>query len=614
MVLLENALVRVLEHGATTEVPIYANEAGGLPLTQPLRSSSLGEIEVWTEQSVTVVDLEVTCDDITVVAGTGLAVSFPTFIDPLPIAAPVGPPGPPGPDGDFAFRSLTGWKPPQLRRWRAKLAGARAGTGLARMAALGTSIAAGAGTTNPAVDAWPAIVRARAGAPAAGTSPIFLAQGDVVSGPSVAADARWTVTGTWTRVTLDGFQRIPLVQSTTAGATAVFNSSGTAGTICEVWYSDASGPFTVSIDGGAPVTVTPGGTAAVLRYAVTGLADTAHTITIARTSGTLFLAAASVRKSVGLEVANLGIGGARLSHLIGGGTGNMYAALDFATTWWDDVDLLTIDGGTNEAATSHTVEEFTDNLTVIIEAAQAEDIDVLVIAEVPSGATTGVPLDPYIAATLAVAENLDVPVLNMNERWGTYAEADALGLFSDTVHPSDAGAEDYAAAVLQILGLSGEAGPTGPAGAQGPVGTGTFPERVQVNPFVGAVAQSGWGTIAFATTTVYSGIVTSTGAQNDYREWPVLLATGTWRLDILGYTGPNQGIITVSLDGVTVGTIDQYSGAQVKNVLLTLSGITVASAGNKRLRFTMATRNGSNVATPGYFGILQEAAMVRTGP
>ena len=86
--------------------------------------------------------------------------------------------------------------------------------------------------------------------------------------------------------------------------------------------------------------------------------------------------------------------------------------------------------------------------------------------------------------------------------------------------------------------------------------------------------------------------ITNTGTQNDYVEWEVSLAQGCWNLDFFHDVGTNRGIYTVSLDGVTVGSVDGYagSGANAKTTV----PVQVTRRGTQKLRVTLATKNASS--------------------
>lgn len=90
--------------------------------------------------------------------------------------------------------------------------------------------------------------------------------------------------------------------------------------------------------------------------------------------------------------------------------------------------------------------------------------------------------------------------------------------------------------------------------------------------------------------------------------WDVPLDIGTWRLDLMAYRDANAAIATISLNGVTVGTLDLYgvtSGAD----RFTLSGIAVAAPGLYAVKLSTPTKNASS---GGYRCWFNEIVLTRT--
>ena len=100
------------------------------------------------------------------------------------------------------------------------------------------------------------------------------------------------------------------------------------------------------------------------------------------------------------------------------------------------------------------------------------------------------------------------------------------------------------------------------------------------------------------------------GVLNSYIEWQQELDAGTWSFTLLHDRGSDRGIATVSIDGTSVFTADAYAASPVENIATTGSGIVVASAGQKLVRITMATKNASST---GYFFGFQGLSGRRTG-
>lgn len=84
-------------------------------------------------------------------------------------------------------------------------------------------------------------------------------------------------------------------------------------------------------------------------------------------------------------------------------------------------------------------------------------------------------------------------------------------------------------------------------------------------------------------------------AQNDELTFKVNLDAATYDLRLLHVRYTDKGIYTVAIDGTTVATLDGY-GTVAHYVILTQTGISVATAGLKTLSVKMATKNASSTS------------------
>jgi hypothetical protein len=165
-----------------------------------------------------------------------------------------------GPLSMLTDTDVYNWGADNTRRMQRSLAKATAGTGYSDHLILGE------GQTYQKTghdNRWPNLLRANLaakGVPVGGTGWVRTSDGydDL--------DSRVTTTGAWTF-------RQPYYETTANGATMTF-AADVAGTAISVAYFNTSAGFTVAVDGGSPVTVTPSGASTVGTYSVTGLTDT----------------------------------------------------------------------------------------------------------------------------------------------------------------------------------------------------------------------------------------------------------------------------------------------------------------------------------------------------
>jgi hypothetical protein len=141
-------------------------------------------------------------------------------------------------------------------------------------------------------------------------------------------------------------------------------------------------------------------------------------------------------------------------------------------------------------------------------------------------------------------------------------------------------------------------------------GSTPYPYTVNIDPLVASVVtHTNWNTLSVDNACLHCGYRLSSGAQNATVSWDVTLSPGTWTMAMVHHQDSNRGIYTVTLDGVSLGTVDGYNGALNRNTQSTIAGFSVTTPGKKRLAFTMATKNGSSSS---YFGTLSAIQLFRT--
>jgi hypothetical protein len=96
-------------------------------------------------------------------------------------------------------------------------------------------------------------------------------------------------------------------------------------------------------------------------------------------------------------------------------------------------------------------------------------------------------------------------------------------------------------------------------------------------------------------------------AQNSWAEWSNVLLGGTYTLNVGGIEATSYGIVTVSIDGITVGTVDCYGTATAGKVWQ-IPGI-VVTPGLHVVRITNASKNPTS---SGFSIRLTSAAFNRT--
>lgn len=332
--------------------------------------------------------------------------------------------------------------------FRGALSKARVGNGLVNIGCIGTSITAGHGAVAGKSD-YPTFLMElfkNSGIPIAGTGLVPCHHSDSPK------DYRWNFTGNWSVFGTGLFLRTPVYKSSGWGDTALFTSN-LPGTVAEVWYSDTSDPFTISVDGLEPVTITPtknGGN--VLKWAVTGLSDTTHTINITAnpTSGLIGarIIGAGVRRETGLLVHNLGMGGSEISDVYQGNT--LFSPLSIVNTHLS-CDIIILDGQTNEARNSTGVSTYENRISDVISTVSSSPSGskkILFIANIPAN---NLNLIPYREVLYKKVDENNLTLLDLYDRWQQWGVSNALGYMNDSYHPTPSGNFDYAKAVFNTL-------------------------------------------------------------------------------------------------------------------------------------------------------------------
>jgi hypothetical protein len=159
-------------------------------------------------------------------------------------------------------------------------------------------------------------------------------------------------------------------------------------------------------------------------------------------------------------------------------------------------------------------------------------------------------------------------------------------------------------------GIDGEDGAPGADGVDGVDGAGVDPWMVDINVFATPAANTNWNALSGNDSTwLFGYLLQSSGAQNAEASWPVSLSAGTWTIEFMSRKSTNIGIYTVSIDGVSVGTVDGYAASPASNQRSSITGIAVTPSGVKTLNFKMATKNASSSS---YFGNLAYIRLLRT--
>lgn len=320
---------------------------------------------------------------------------------------------------------------------RALIGAALAGTGLCKVGVLGDSTSAGVGSANSREQSWPAflatLLNAR-GLTKSGTGPLNWSQFPLSTALGLGG-------GSISNSGSD--QYTTLANSGAAPLTATGR-----GTVFELLYANNNtNPFTYTIDGAAPVTVTPANTNSIAKLTVTGLSDAQHTVSIAQTGGGFGIYwSAEFRYPTGLVVGNLSQNGK--SSTDWASTTNWYDMLNWAKAWAPNILVLPL--GINDWILGTSTAQYQANLGKIID--QISPATAVLVVPIPSNPAhaSGFRTD-YDAAVYALAATRDLAVVDLTQRMHSWAAGSALGLYSDDLHMTPAGYAANAPAFLPLF-------------------------------------------------------------------------------------------------------------------------------------------------------------------
>ena len=107
-----------------------------------------------------------------------------------------------------------------------------------------------------------------------------------------------------------------------------------------------------------------------------------------------------------------------------------------------------------------------------------------------------------------------------------------------------------------------------------------------------------------------SGYPSDLDSVNNYLSWQVPMDVGTWTLTLVTYGANDRGIVTWTVDGVSIGTTDLYRPATSLNLVVQIAGFTVATAGVYEVKAQVLSKHAS--ATH-YRRTCQLLTLTRTG-
>lgn len=286
----------------------------------------------------------------------------------------------------------------------------------------------------------------------AGTGIVPTFNGDTTG---VTDDVRYSKTGTWSYLGSAG-NILPWAFSNTGPPTLTFTSN-TPGTVIDIMVADNFGNFSYTIDGGASVPVTVGGTNAWNIQTVSGLADTTHTVVLS--GATLVPVGINVRYPSDLEVHNFGNVGTAASDWAPG-AGTWSSSLGTMVTLAPKVAVIMLGHAEIFAGTSAAT--YKTNMQTIITALKNAGSDILLVGAIPRETFSDAQWLPYREALLDLADTNACLLADPYQAFGSFAGGVTAGLFAgagDPAHLTNAGSAELVRVISTAFVGDAPAGP-----------------------------------------------------------------------------------------------------------------------------------------------------------
>lgn len=340
-----------------------------------------------------------------------------------------------------------------LTQWRLALSNVGTGVSDAKLLFVGDSTTAGTGSGNASepLGSYPAKL----------VSSLFT-NVPCANGLGVPSDGnpdnRWTLGTNWSLLSITpphniGFGGIAAYAGTASGGNLVFTpGTGASYDSFDIYYinNTASTRATVTGTGGTPLVLSTVNATSIQKATVTcASAATSNALTVNAVTGATFLVIGVepfLSTTPRVRFANAGISGSTTSQWVAAGSGSWNGVFSIQAY---NPDLTVISLGINDATALTTTATYIANITSLINAAQFGGGSVILMTWPPSSPAAQIAaFKGYYPALLALANNLNIPVIDIFARWNKTYQASFM---SDIKHPNNLGYFDWANMIVPYL-------------------------------------------------------------------------------------------------------------------------------------------------------------------
>lgn len=114
----------------------------------------------------------------------------------------------------------------------------------------------------------------------------------------------------------------------------------------------------------------------------------------------------------------------------------------------------------------------------------------------------------------------------------------------------------------------------------------SLPWSIDCDVFMTAIAFTNWDTIVMDATCLHGGYKRSNGTNGDAISFDVVLAAGTWVVELMHVRAVDCGTYNITLGATSLGTISG-TGATLANKRDAAAGVAIAQTGKHRLTLAM---------------------------
>jgi lysophospholipase L1-like esterase len=224
----------------------------------------------------------------------------------------------------------------------------------------------------------------------------------------------------------------------------------------EVYYAQAGslGQFSVDVDGGSALqTVNAGANPGQVMKATISCDLDTHTVNLNWVSGTVYIFGVNCfdsSTSKKLLIYNQGRHGSSTVDWVSGST-STWGPLDSFPRYGIDLSIICL--GINDWRTSVGAATFKTRMQTLITTQVNAGCKPMLMTPVFDNGSAGetAQQEDYVTALRELAVSNDLALIDIRAKWGSYAAADAAGLYEDDVHPSGTGYQDIAETVAAAV-------------------------------------------------------------------------------------------------------------------------------------------------------------------